>query len=61
MHGLKVTQSVFLRFLKLSSTLEPGRLATTDKLAILGDGVCVLHQHKSESQDFKEMNEKLSH
>ncbi|MFS7926008.1 hypothetical protein Hanom_Chr04g00291871 [Helianthus anomalus] len=47
-------------FLKLSSTLEPGRPATTDKVAILGDVVCVLHQHKSESQDFKEMNEKIS-
>ncbi|KAI3829077.1 hypothetical protein L1987_03191 [Smallanthus sonchifolius] len=48
------------RFLDLSSTLEPDRPATTDKLAILGDAIRVLKQLKSESQDFKEMNEKLS-
>uniref|UniRef100_A0A251SXT7 Putative myc-type, basic helix-loop-helix (BHLH) domain-containing protein n=1 Tax=Helianthus annuus TaxID=4232 RepID=A0A251SXT7_HELAN len=48
------------RFLELSSTLEPDRPATTDKLAILGDAIRVLNQLKSETQDFKEMNEKLS-
>ncbi|KAF5775486.1 putative helix-loop-helix DNA-binding domain superfamily [Helianthus annuus] len=50
----------FCRFLELSSTLEPDRPATTDKLAILGDTIRVLNQLKSETQDFKEMNEKLS-
>ncbi|KAK1430425.1 hypothetical protein QVD17_13139 [Tagetes erecta] len=47
------------RFLELSSTLEPDRPATTDKLAILGDAIRVLNQLKSESQDLKETNEKL--
>ncbi|KAI3689701.1 hypothetical protein L2E82_47667 [Cichorium intybus] len=47
------------RFLELSSTLEPGRPATTDKLAILGDAIRVLNQLKSESNDYKQMNEKL--
>ncbi|KAK1418856.1 hypothetical protein QVD17_28004 [Tagetes erecta] len=48
------------RFLELSSTLEPDRPATADKLAILGDAIRVLKQLKSESQDYKELNEKLS-
>ncbi|KAJ0717118.1 putative transcription factor bHLH family [Helianthus annuus] len=48
------------RFLELSSTLEPDRPATTDKLAILGDAIRVLNQLKSDAHDFKEMNEKLS-
>ncbi|XP_071732510.1 transcription factor bHLH104-like [Rutidosis leptorrhynchoides] len=47
------------RFLELSSTLEPDRPAT-DKLTILGDAIRVLNQLKSESKDYKEMNEKLS-
>lgn len=47
------------RFLELSSTLEPGRPVTNDKLAILGDAIRVLNQLKSESQECKEMNEKL--
>ncbi|KAL8196044.1 hypothetical protein R6Q57_025044 [Mikania cordata] len=47
------------RFFELSSTLEPDRPPTTDKLAILGDAIRVLNQLKSESKDFKEMNEKL--
>ncbi|KAK9059026.1 hypothetical protein SSX86_021645 [Deinandra increscens subsp. villosa] len=47
------------RFLELSSTLEPDRPAATDKLAILGDAIRVLNQLKSESKDFKEMNERL--
>ncbi|GJY95596.1 transcription factor bHLH104-like protein [Tanacetum coccineum] len=42
-----------------SSTLEPYRPATTDKLAILGHAIRVLNQLKSESQECKEMNEKL--
>ncbi|PWA80110.1 Myc-type, basic helix-loop-helix (bHLH) domain-containing protein [Artemisia annua] len=48
-----------LRFVELSSTLEPGRSVTTDKLAIIGDVIRVLNQLKSESQECKEMNEKL--
>ncbi|XP_076890710.1 transcription factor bHLH104-like [Bidens hawaiensis] len=47
------------KFLELSSTLEPNRPATTDKLAILGDAIRVLNQLKSESQDYKETNDKL--
>lgn len=47
------------RFVELSTTLEPDRPATTDKLAILGDAIRVLNQLKSESQECKEMNEKL--
>ncbi|KAJ0769908.1 putative transcription factor bHLH family [Helianthus annuus] len=47
------------RFFELSSTLEPDRPATTDKLAILGDAIRVLNRLKSESQDYKETNEKL--
>ncbi|KAD6453279.1 hypothetical protein E3N88_07984 [Mikania micrantha] len=48
------------RFIELSSTLEPDRPATADKLAILGDAIRVLNQLKSDTQNFKEMNEKLS-
>ncbi|XP_076909405.1 transcription factor bHLH104-like [Bidens hawaiensis] len=51
---------LYHRFIELSSTLEPDRPVTTDKLAILGDAIRVLNQLKSESQDFKEMNDKLS-
>nr|XP_043628208.1 transcription factor bHLH104-like [Erigeron canadensis] len=47
------------RFLELSSTLEPDRPATTDKLAILENAIRALNQLKTESQDCKEMNEKL--
>ncbi|XP_071687104.1 transcription factor bHLH104-like [Rutidosis leptorrhynchoides] len=47
------------RFLELSSTLDPDRPANTDKLAELGDAVRVLNQLKSESEESKEMNEKL--
>uniref|UniRef100_A0A5B7CAU5 Putative Myc-type, basic helix-loop-helix (BHLH) domain-containing protein n=1 Tax=Davidia involucrata TaxID=16924 RepID=A0A5B7CAU5_DAVIN len=47
------------RFLELSSILEPGRPAKTDKLALLGDAIRVLKQLRTESQEFKETNEKL--
>ncbi|KAL2506611.1 Transcription factor bHLH [Abeliophyllum distichum] len=47
------------RFSELCSILEPGRPVKTDKLAILGDAIRVLNELKSESQEYKEMNEKL--
>jgi len=47
------------RFSELSSILEPGRPARTDKLAIIGDAIRVLNQLKTESQEYKETNEKL--
>lgn len=47
------------RFTELSAILEPGRPMKTDKLAILGDAIRVLNQLKTESQEYKEMNEKL--
>jgi len=47
------------RFSELSSTLEPGRPARTDKLAIIGDAIRVLNQLKTDSQEYKEANEKL--
>lgn len=47
------------RFSELCSTLEPGRPARTDKLAILGDAIRVVNQLKSEALEYKETNEKL--
>ncbi|XP_021899523.1 transcription factor bHLH104 isoform X2 [Carica papaya] len=47
------------RFLDLSSVLEPGRPAKTDKPAILDDAIRVLNQLRAESQELKETNEKL--
>ncbi|KAF2313960.1 hypothetical protein GH714_020940 [Hevea brasiliensis] len=47
------------RFQDLSSVLEPGRPARTDKPAILDDAVRVLNQLKTEAQELKETNEKL--
>ncbi|KAL2242648.1 transcription factor bHLH104 [Sesamum indicum] len=47
------------RFSELSTILEPGRPMKTDKLAILGDAIRILNQLKTESQEYKEMNEKL--
>ncbi|GFP85773.1 transcription factor bhlh104 [Phtheirospermum japonicum] len=47
------------RFSELSATLEPGRPMKTDKSALLGDAIRVLNQLKTESQEYKEMNEKL--
>jgi len=43
----------------LSSVLEPGRPAKTDKPAILDDAIRVLNQLKNEAQELKETNEKL--
>ncbi|KAG6757361.1 hypothetical protein POTOM_037669 [Populus tomentosa] len=47
------------RFQDLSSVLEPGRPAKTDKPAILDDAIRVLNQLKNEVQELKETNEKL--
>ncbi|KAL5712140.1 hypothetical protein ACHQM5_014339 [Ranunculus cassubicifolius] len=47
------------RFADLSSILEPGRPAKTDKSAILSDAIRVVNQLRSESQELKEANEKL--
>ncbi|KAJ6981541.1 transcription factor bHLH104-like [Populus alba x Populus x berolinensis] len=47
------------RFQDLSSVLEPGRPAKTDKPAILDDAIRVLNQLKNEAQELKETNEKL--
>ncbi|XP_044498253.1 transcription factor bHLH104-like isoform X1 [Mangifera indica] len=47
------------RFLDLSSILEPGRPAKSDKPAILDDAIRVLNQLRTEAQELKETNEKL--
>ncbi|KAJ9700649.1 hypothetical protein PVL29_006114 [Vitis rotundifolia] len=47
------------RFLDLSSILEPGKSAKTDKLAILGDAIQVLNQLRNEAKDLEDANEKL--
>ncbi|XVE65857.1 hypothetical protein DITRI_Ditri08aG0033000 [Diplodiscus trichospermus] len=46
-------------FQDLSSILEPGRPARTDKLVILDDAVRVLTQLRTEALELKETNEKL--
>ncbi|GAV61465.1 HLH domain-containing protein [Cephalotus follicularis] len=46
-------------FLELSSVLEPGRPAKTDKPAILDDAIRVLTQLRTEAQELQESNEKL--
>ncbi|OVA02431.1 Myc-type [Macleaya cordata] len=43
----------------LSSILEPGRPAKTDKSAVLNDAIRVLNQLRTETQELKEANEKL--
>ena len=43
----------------LSSILEPGRAAKTDKLVILADAIRELHQLRSEAEEYKEENKKL--
>ena len=48
-----------LRFLELSSILEPGRLPKTDKVAILSDAVRVVTQLRNEAEKLKEMNDEL--
>ncbi|KAM3356548.1 Transcription factor [Capsicum baccatum] len=47
------------RFSELCSVLEPGKPVKTDKMAILGDAIRVLNQLKTESEEYKEMNQKL--
>ncbi|KAL8171369.1 hypothetical protein V2J09_023173 [Rumex salicifolius] len=47
------------RFFDLSSMLEPGRAAKSDKLAILDDAIKILNQLKTENEEFKEENKKL--
>ncbi|KAK8661515.1 hypothetical protein V6N13_091114 [Hibiscus sabdariffa] len=47
------------RFADLSSILEPGRPAKTDKSAILDDAIRVLTQLRTEAQELKETNENL--
>ncbi|KAF2285438.1 hypothetical protein P3X46_006275 [Hevea brasiliensis] len=47
------------RFQDLSSVLEPGRPARTDKAAILDDAIRILTRLKTEAQELKETNEKL--
>ncbi|OAY55588.1 transcription factor bHLH104 [Manihot esculenta] len=47
------------RFQDLSSVLEPGRPARTDKTAILADAIRVLTRLKTEAQELKETNENL--
>ncbi|GAV90891.1 hypothetical protein CFOL_v3_34291, partial [Cephalotus follicularis] len=49
----------FFFFLELSSVLEPGRPAKTDKPAILDDAIRVLTQLRTEAQELQESNEKL--
>lgn len=51
--------SLILRFLELSSILEPGRPPKTDKAAILNDAVRMLTQLRSEANTLKESNEEL--
>ncbi|KAJ8431825.1 hypothetical protein Cgig2_027570 [Carnegiea gigantea] len=46
-------------FLDLSTTLEPGRAAKTDKLAILTDAIRVVNQLRTEAKEYKEENKKL--
>ncbi|XP_010262298.1 PREDICTED: transcription factor bHLH104-like [Nelumbo nucifera] len=46
-------------FSDLTSILEPGRPAKTDKSAILGDAIRVLNQLRTEAQELKDANEKL--
>lgn len=47
------------RFSDLSSILEPGRPAKTDKSAILSDAIRVLNQLRTETKELKDSNEKL--
>lgn len=47
------------RFCELYAILEPGRAMKSDKLAIISDAIRILSQLKAESQEYKEMNEKL--
>ncbi|KAK9672860.1 hypothetical protein RND81_12G130000 [Saponaria officinalis] len=46
-------------FIGLSSILEPGRAAKTDKLAILNDAIRVVTQLRTEAEEYKEEQRKL--
>uniref|UniRef100_A0A7C9FN83 BHLH domain-containing protein n=1 Tax=Opuntia streptacantha TaxID=393608 RepID=A0A7C9FN83_OPUST len=46
-------------FVDLSTILEPGRAAKTDKLAILTDAVRVVNRLRTEAKEYKEQNKKL--
>ncbi|KAL2921392.1 hypothetical protein RDABS01_012883 [Bienertia sinuspersici] len=46
-------------FQNLSSVLEPGRAAKTDKLAVLSDAIKVVKQLRDEAEGYKEENKKL--
>jgi len=50
---------MILRFLELSSILEPGRPPKTDKVAILSDAARVVVQLRNETERLKEMNDEL--
>lgn len=43
----------------MSSVLEPGKPAKTDKPAILDDAMRVLNQLRNEAQELRETNERL--
>ncbi|XP_074284655.1 transcription factor bHLH34-like [Silene latifolia] len=46
-------------FSALSSILEPGRAAKTDKLAIVNDAIRVVKQLRTEAEEYREENKKL--
>lgn len=46
-------------FVNLSSVLEPGRAAKTDKLAVLSDAIRIVKQLRTENEEYKEENKKL--
>lgn len=48
-----------VRFLDLTSVLDPGRPPKSDKASILSDAVLVLAQLRSEAEQLKEANIKL--
>ena len=48
-----------VRFLELSSILEPGRLPKTDKAAIMIDAVRMVTQLRGEAQKLKDSNTNL--
>ncbi|CAN6552860.1 unnamed protein product [Malus baccata var. baccata] len=50
---------VTLRFVELSSILEPGRPPKTDKVAILGDAAQMVTQLRGEAQQLKESSANL--
>lgn len=50
---------MILRFLELSSILEPSRQPKSDKVAILSDAARVVIQLRNEAERLKEMNDEL--